>query len=161
MGERVGNAQREKVVELLGKALAEGYLDLAEYEQRMTAATAAKTTTELSRQLADLPISFQWDPRQHRMSALQVRPPQTQPETGTANGTAIASLALGALSLPMSLCFGAGALLGLIAVVLSFPGMRSSASHTKAVLGLILGCFGTALSIGMLVLYFLGDDVTA
>jgi hypothetical protein len=63
MTTRIGDAQRAEVLNLLSQALEEGYLDLGEYDQRMTAATAAKTADQLVDQVADLPHQLQWSPQ--------------------------------------------------------------------------------------------------
>jgi hypothetical protein len=62
MYERVGNTQRTHVINLLNKAVEEGYLDLYEYERRMITASSAATQGELVAQLWDLPAEFRWDP---------------------------------------------------------------------------------------------------
>lgn len=54
---RVGHAEREQVVELLGQSMAGGYLDLTEFEQRVASAHAASTRGELRALLIDLPAS--------------------------------------------------------------------------------------------------------
>jgi Domain of unknown function (DUF1707)/2TM domain len=53
---RAGDADREKTATLLGQALAEGYLDLAEYESRVQNAFTASTRGELRALTADLPV---------------------------------------------------------------------------------------------------------
>ncbi|MBQ1049714.1 DUF1707 and DUF2154 domain-containing protein [Micromonospora sp. C51] len=52
---RVSDREREEVVELLGKATAEGRLTLDEYSERAGAAHAAQTRGELVRVTRDLP----------------------------------------------------------------------------------------------------------
>jgi len=52
---RAGNADRERVVQRLNDALAEGRLDVHELDERVAAAYAAKTLGELQPLLADLP----------------------------------------------------------------------------------------------------------
>ncbi len=54
---RAGNAEREVVVRRLNDAFGEGRLDLAELDQRIAQAYAAKTMGELRPLLADLPVS--------------------------------------------------------------------------------------------------------
>ncbi|OBH84002.1 DUF1707 domain-containing protein [Mycobacterium scrofulaceum] len=53
---RAGDRDRERAAARLGQALAQGYLDLAEYEQRVQAVFGAHSTGELRELLADLPI---------------------------------------------------------------------------------------------------------
>ncbi|HEX5543510.1 MAG TPA: DUF1707 domain-containing protein [Micromonospora sp.] len=162
MDERIGHEQRTKVLDLLSRALAEGYLELAEYEERMTVVTSAKTASELTRQLADLPIPFQWDPRQHRVSAMQVQATaRGTVENPAAHTMATAGLVLGVVAIPMSLCLGVGALFGIAAIFLARPGLRTPTAQGKAMTGLILGCVGIVLSIGFILLAYLGDAVAA
>lgn len=53
---RAGDREREATAGYLGQALAQGYLDMAEYEDRIQSAFGAHTTDELRRLLADLPV---------------------------------------------------------------------------------------------------------
>jgi hypothetical protein len=55
-GLRAGNAEREVVVQRLNDAFGEGRLELAELDQRIAQAYAAKTVGELRPLLADLPV---------------------------------------------------------------------------------------------------------
>ena len=54
-GYRVGDADRNGVVELLKEAHAAGYLSLEETDERLGAALNARTRGELDRLVADLP----------------------------------------------------------------------------------------------------------
>lgn len=53
---RAGDRDREATATSLGLALAQGYLDLAEYEDRIGRAFGADTAGELTQLLGDLPI---------------------------------------------------------------------------------------------------------
>jgi len=53
---RAGDRDREKTAALLGQGLAQGYLEMHEYEQRVRAAFAAHTAAELRAVVADLPV---------------------------------------------------------------------------------------------------------
>ena len=53
---RAGDRDRERTANQLGQALAQGYLVFDEYENRLQAAFAAHTTTELRQLVADLPL---------------------------------------------------------------------------------------------------------
>lgn len=53
---RVGDHDREDTANLLGQALAQGYLDMTEYERRLQATFAAHTAEELGRLVNDLPV---------------------------------------------------------------------------------------------------------
>lgn len=52
---RPSQQERDDVAALLGLAFAEGRLDLREFEERITAAFAARTAADLGRLLVDLP----------------------------------------------------------------------------------------------------------
>ena len=54
---RAGDRDRETTANQLGSALAQGYLEMAEYETRLHAAFAAHTTAELRQLVADLPLA--------------------------------------------------------------------------------------------------------
>ena len=56
---RPGNADRERVVAQLNTAFSEGRLDVAELDERVAAAYAAKTLGELVPLTADLPVGQQ------------------------------------------------------------------------------------------------------
>jgi uncharacterized membrane protein YccC len=64
-GVRVGDRERERAVDALGQAMTQGYLTLAEYEQRIGTVYAADTAQELNGPLADLPLGriVRQDPR--------------------------------------------------------------------------------------------------
>ena len=53
---RAGDRDRERTASDLGRALAQGYLAMDEYETRVQAAFAAHTTGQLRQLTADLPI---------------------------------------------------------------------------------------------------------
>lgn len=53
---RAGDSDREKTAGLLGLALAQGYLDMTEYESRLQAAFTAPNRTDLRALTADLPV---------------------------------------------------------------------------------------------------------
>ncbi len=53
---RAGDADREATAGYLGQAFATGYLDMAEYEERLRSAFAAHTGGELDRLVSDLPM---------------------------------------------------------------------------------------------------------
>lgn len=147
--ERVGNAQRTVVLELLSRAVGEGYLDLDEYEARVVKVTAGKTVAALYAVAADLPPHLRWDPMQGVPRRREDR------ERESAAAAAVTALALGAVSVPVSLCVGVGAVPGIIALFFAARGMRDEASRTKALTGLVLAIVGTAMSLGMVLLTLL------
>jgi DUF1707 SHOCT-like domain/2TM domain len=54
---RAGDRERQQAATQLGSALAQGYLEMAEYETRLQAAFAAHTTADLRVLVADLPLA--------------------------------------------------------------------------------------------------------
>ncbi|WP_422742451.1 DUF1707 domain-containing protein [Mycobacterium sp. WMMD1722] len=54
---RAGDDDRQDTASLLGLALTQGYLDMTDYEQRLTDAFAAQTTGALRALTADLPVA--------------------------------------------------------------------------------------------------------
>ncbi|HZD68407.1 MAG TPA: DUF1707 domain-containing protein [Actinomycetes bacterium] len=61
-GYRVGDTERTRTVELLKEAHVAGYLTLAEIDERLSAALAARTRDDLERLVGDLPP--EWRARQ-------------------------------------------------------------------------------------------------
>ncbi|WP_009954491.1 DUF1707 domain-containing protein, partial [Mycobacterium intracellulare] len=51
-----GTRDREKTADLLGQALAQGYLQIDEYDRRLQAAFQTQTDHERRELLADLPV---------------------------------------------------------------------------------------------------------
>lgn len=54
---RASDAERERIAEILRDAVAEGRLDMGEFEQRLEAAYAARTRGELTPLVRDLPVA--------------------------------------------------------------------------------------------------------
>ncbi len=55
---RIGDIEREEAVTHLGRAFAEGRLELHEYDERVADAYAAKTASDLLHLTADLPLTI-------------------------------------------------------------------------------------------------------
>jgi hypothetical protein len=55
-----------RVLELLSRALSEGYLALDEFEHRSDQVNTAKLVSELTSQVKDLPLQFHWEPTINR-----------------------------------------------------------------------------------------------
>jgi uncharacterized protein DUF1707/2TM domain-containing protein len=56
LGDRAGDHDRQKTAARLAQALAQGYLQMDEYDQRVQAVFQTHTTVELKELLADLPL---------------------------------------------------------------------------------------------------------
>lgn len=70
----VGDTDRERTAARIGKALAEGYLPMAEYEARLGRAFDATTAGELRALTADLPADIQrHDPKRDEARARAAR----------------------------------------------------------------------------------------
>lgn len=54
---RIGDDDRTRTASLLGLALTQGYLDMTDYEQRLSDAFAARNGAELRALTADLPVA--------------------------------------------------------------------------------------------------------
>ena len=67
--DRAGDRDREKTAARLGQALAQGYLQLDEYEQRVEKAFQTQTTGDLKQLLADLPLDRMRRADPHRRAA--------------------------------------------------------------------------------------------
>jgi Domain of unknown function (DUF1707) len=74
---RASDQERQSVVDVLREAFTDGRLTLDEFEERMTAAYAAKTWTDLRQLTGDLPV-------EPLLGAdLSLRPPTAQPQVMT------------------------------------------------------------------------------
>ncbi|MET9300083.1 DUF1707 domain-containing protein [Micromonospora aurantiaca] len=140
--ERIGTAQRLAALEGLSKALEDGYLDLAEYEQRMMAVQSARTVNDLIAQVVDLPAQFQWNP--HQMVTRQMTPPLG---SGQSPKNAPLALGLGIASVPVSMCLGFGLVLGCIAIFLGRRGIKDGENYSYSLVGIVLGIAGVVLSL--------------
>jgi|Tabmets5t2r1_1033131.scaffolds.fasta_scaffold03077_3 Domain of unknown function (DUF1707) len=76
-GYRVGDADRNRTVDLLKEAHAAGYLTLEETDERLGTALAARTRGELDRLVADLPP--EWRANQERGQRPPGPPPRRRP----------------------------------------------------------------------------------
>jgi Domain of unknown function (DUF1707) len=76
-GYRVGDADRNRVADLLKEAHAAGYLTLEETDDRLGTALAARTRDELDRLVADLPP--EWRASQARDQRPPGPPPRQRP----------------------------------------------------------------------------------
>ncbi|GIJ47163.1 hypothetical protein Val02_40490 [Virgisporangium aliadipatigenens] len=148
--QRVGHAQRAAVLELLNRALEEGYLELHEYENRMPQVTQAKTVHALYAQVADLPPQFRWDPRHLPPAGAEGR------RRERASNEALTSVILGAIAIPSALCVGAGGILGIVGAVFGVRALRDGANPPQAIAGIGLGLVGIALSLLVLVITLFG-----
>lgn len=72
---RAGDRERDTTANQLALALAQGYLDMAEYERRVGAAFAAQTSDELRGLVADLPLArlYRNDPRRREAQRAAAR----------------------------------------------------------------------------------------
>jgi hypothetical protein len=72
---RAGDHDRQKTADRLGQGLAQGYLEMDEYDRRLQQAFQARTTGELRQLVADLPLERirRADPRRRaaRMAAVR------------------------------------------------------------------------------------------
>lgn len=165
--ERVGTVERGTVLDLLSRALQEGYLELGEYDTRITAVHSARTVGDLMGQVADLPPAFRWPPQPLPVVGGPVAgapvgavvTPYPAPVGGfvtphpareTSHGMAIASAVLGSISLVTAFCSGIGVVFGIVAVVLAIRPMK--AKDKTARVGMALGLAGIALSAAVYVL---------
>lgn len=72
---RAGDRDRQKTAARLGQALAQGYLQLDEYDRRLQAAFQTQTAAELKHLVADLPLDRirRADPRRRAAAARKAR----------------------------------------------------------------------------------------
>ncbi|WP_240805634.1 DUF1707 and DUF4190 domain-containing protein [Streptomyces sp. A1547] len=152
---RASHTDRDRTVDVLKAAFAEGRLSREEYGQRFDVAYKAQTYGQLAQLVADLPAGPMVAPFG---AAVPVLPPAYGPVPGPlpmpvpprpVNGMAITSLALGVLSLPTLGAAGLGAVItGHIAKAQIRA--RGDEGAGPATIGLVLGW----LSLGGWVLLF-------
>jgi hypothetical protein len=72
---RAGDRDRQRTARNLGQALAQGYLELDEYDRRLQNAFQTQTAGELKRLVADLPLDRirRADPRRRAAAARKAR----------------------------------------------------------------------------------------
>ncbi|MDY0815398.1 DUF1707 and DUF4190 domain-containing protein [Kitasatospora purpeofusca] len=145
---RAATADRERTVDVLKAAFAEGRLSAAEYGERFEAASTAQTYGQLARLVADLPSGPMVAPQ---MTVAQAGPvllpvPPTflaPPPPRRTNAVAVTSLVLGLLCVPT------GGLLGVPAVITGHIGRRQAAERNEegdgmAVTGIVFGWLSIA-----------------
>ncbi len=151
---RASHTDRDRAVDVLKAAYAEGRLSREEYEQRFDAASRAQTYGQLAHLIADLPTGPVPGPFGTALPAVPpafVAQPMPLPvPPRRVNGMAIASLVMGVLSLPT---FGAVAPGAVITGHIAKAQIRASGEEGDgpATIGLVLGW----LAMGGWVLLFL------
>ncbi|MEV4556578.1 DUF1707 and DUF4190 domain-containing protein [Kitasatospora sp. NPDC049285] len=149
---RAAHTDRERTVDVLKAAYAEGRLSAAEYEHRMGAAHQAATYGQLAALVADLPAGPMVAPFG---AAVPLVPPTFLPSPPRPrNGMALAAAVLGGLCIPT---MGTTALPAVITGHIARAQIRSTREDgdNLAVLGLVLGWVsiaGWALLLGLTVL---------
>jgi Domain of unknown function (DUF1707) len=138
---RAGTADRERTVEILKAAFAEGRLDQDEYTERMEGAYASKTYGQLTALTADLPAgAFQPAAVSGQVDGAGQAAPVV-PDAVPVSRLAILSVILGVIGLAADGVTSVAAIaLALIAgMAISNTGFRG---HRFATLGLLLGAAG-------------------
>ena len=132
---RPGHADRDKVVERLQEAFADGRLGDEEYDDRLQRALSAKTFGELAALTRDIPGDRLPPPMSGRFPVPAARRPDMRP---------VASAALGGIGF-----FGFGPLAWVPALVLGHQALRALPKNddrrSMAVIGVALGWAGMAL----------------
>ncbi|GAB7182545.1 DUF1707 and DUF4190 domain-containing protein [Kitasatospora sp. Ki12] len=139
---RAGHADRDRTVDVLKAAFAEGRLSVQEYEQRHEAVAAAQTYGQLAALVADLPSG----PMPAPLQAAQPVPatflvPPPMPQARPTSALAVVSLVcglIGFLALPVVPAVITGHL------ARKQIRERNMDGDWAAVLGLVLGYMGTA-----------------
>ncbi|MDH6111024.1 hypothetical protein P3T36_005928 [Kitasatospora sp. MAP12-15] len=152
---RAAHTDRDRTVDVLKAAYAEGRLSAEEYSERFDAAHRAQTYGQLSQLVADLPsgpiaVPFGLSAPAVPMTFLPPRPRST-------NGLAIVSLTLGILTVPTA------GLLAIPAVVTGHVAknqirQRDEDGDLMATIGLVIGWIATA---GWLLLLLFGTVLAA
>lgn len=99
---RIGDAEREAAMSMLGEHLSSGRLDLAEFETRTGLVAAARTRGELEELFVDLPAPH---PDLSGAAAVRTPPkpkPVATPKRGPSPGRGLANV-IGALAFPAAI----------------------------------------------------------
>ncbi|WP_338015768.1 DUF1707 and DUF4190 domain-containing protein [Kitasatospora sp. CB01950] len=142
-GMRAAHADRERTVDVLKAAYAEGRLTAAEYEQRMSSAHQAATYGQLSALVVDLPSGPMVAPFGAPVPPTFMPLPPPLPAPRPNNSLAVASAILGGL------CVVTGGITAVPAVITGHMA-RSQIRRTKedgdglAILGLVFGWLSVA-----------------
>jgi hypothetical protein len=89
---RASDADRERVVEILRQHTAEGRITADEFEERMTAAYAARTMGALAELTTDLPVDLADHARRQAELARKAKPRRTLPRQLRQEFSGLASL---------------------------------------------------------------------
>ncbi|MFJ9693484.1 DUF1707 and DUF4190 domain-containing protein [Kitasatospora sp. NPDC101183] len=143
-GMRAGHADRDRTVDVLKAAFAEGRLSVQEYEHRHEAAAAAQTYGQLASLIADLPSgpvpAPAPAPAEARIPATFMPPPpmpMPMPMPRSTNGLAVSSFVFGLFGLsPVAVITGH--------IARSQIRQRQQEGDWAAITGLILGYLGLA-----------------
>jgi hypothetical protein len=136
---RVDNGHRTEVIGVLSRALDDGRLAVEDHDGRVVAVSTATYVSELLTQVHDLPEDYQWQPH------ADATPPRAT--------TARTALILGIASVPLAFC-GVGAVLGIVAIVLSFRATDHRPGFGPVLLARVFGSTGIVLSAGMVLAVF-------
>jgi hypothetical protein len=134
--ERVGNAQRAEVIDLLTRALDDAGLALDDYDRRVAAVGTATFASELQAQVRDLPDAYGWRPHEFAPPVGPEHPVRSYEKT---------ALILGIVALPLSVCL-VGWIFGILAVL--YSGRGRPRGFGPALLGRIFGIIAIVLSAG-------------
>lgn len=139
---RPGHADRDKVIDRLQEAFADGRLADEEYDERLQRALSAKTFGELAALTRDIPGERLPQPMSGRFPVPVARQPDLHPVASAALGVAGFVLFLGPLAWIPSLVVGHQALRGL---------PKTDDRRSMAVMGVALSWAGlTLMVLGML-----------
>ncbi|MFI5532438.1 DUF1707 and DUF4190 domain-containing protein [Kitasatospora sp. NPDC051853] len=151
LGMRAGHTDRERAVDVLKAAYAEGRLSADEYGQRFEAVQRAKTYGQLAYLVSDLPVGPAPTPMLVPMAAVApVPPPYFPPARPRTNPLAVTSLVLGLLCLPS---FGMTAVPAVVTGHLAKGQLRQSREEGDgmATAGLVFGWLSVAFWLLMLI----------
>ncbi|MBF9067940.1 DUF1707 and DUF4190 domain-containing protein [Streptacidiphilus sp. NEAU-YB345] len=164
---RAAQADRERTVDVLKAAFAEGRLSSEEYAERVGAAQSAQTYGQLAVLVQDLPVGPMPTPMSSPMpSAFAVQPgppyvypgppaayapPYWPPRPRRTNGAAVASLLLG---LAQVFTMGLTGLPALVTGIIAKSQLRDSHQDGSgmATAGIVLGSMGTGLWVLLILL---------
>jgi hypothetical protein len=143
---RISDADRSEVIDRLQRATAEGRLDIDELDDRISAALAARTWSEIDPLVEDLPVVDASEPDDPSVAS-----------SAAVRAGALATLGAGAISIAGSYWTPWGALLGVVSAVLGTilllgPNELSRTDRAAVLTGMILGLLPSVFFMMLLVI---------
>jgi Domain of unknown function (DUF1707) len=145
---RTSSADRERAIDVLKAAFAEGRLDMDEYTERVGRVQSSRTYAELGALTADLPVGplgtlpvapASAAPAGQALTALPAKP-VARPGNGQGSGLAFLAVVFGIIAVAVPSAAG----LGLVAVLSGLFALPGKRGRVMAITAIVLGLIATS-----------------